>query len=433
MTDAKLLALPVPQQVLVVGRGGREHALVHALGQSGAKVYATRPNPGMAPLCRAVDVDPLDVDGVVAVAQQLQVDLVVVGPEAPLVAGLADALRAVGIATFGPGQDAAQLEGSKAFAKAFLVRHGIPTAAAEVVTDLDAAQAFVARVGAPLVVKADGLAAGKGVVVAETVAEAAAAVRSFLGDKTLGEAGATLLLEQFLTGPEVSALALCDGERILALDLARDHKRIFDGDKGDNTGGMGAVSPLPTVDAATLQRIRTEVLEPTLAGLKRDGLDFRGVIYAGIMLTPTGPQVLEYNVRFGDPEAQVLLPRLGAQLAPLLYAAARGALPSDLVLPPAPAAVTVVLAAAGYPATPRGGDVISGLAQAAGVPNAIVFHAGTKQLADGTIVTAGGRVLTVTGLGPDVAAARNVAYQAAGLIDFSGKQMRTDIAASVVG
>jgi phosphoribosylamine--glycine ligase len=207
MTDANLLALPVPQQVLVVGRGGREHALVHALGQSGAKVYATRPNPGMAPLCRAVDVDPLDVAGVVAVAQQLQVDLVVVGPEAPLVAGLADALRAVGIATFGPGQDAAQLEGSKAFAKAFLVRHGIPTAAAEVVSDLDAALAFVAKVGAPLVVKADGLAAGKGVVVAETVAEAEAAVQAFLGDKTLGQAGATLLLEQFLTGPEVSALA----------------------------------------------------------------------------------------------------------------------------------------------------------------------------------------------------------------------------------
>lgn len=432
MIDSLAVQLPVPGRVLVVGRGGREHALCHALVASGSQVFATRPNPGMAPICTAVDVDPVDVAGLVAAAQQLQIDLVVVGPEAPLVVGLADALRAVGIATFGPGQQAAQLEGSKAFAKAFLQRHGIPTAAAKVVTNLQDGLGFLQQHGAPIVVKADGLAAGKGVVVAQTQQEAEAALVAFLADKTLGEAGATVLLEQFLTGEEVSALALCDGQRIVALDLARDHKRIYDGDQGDNTGGMGAVSPLPTVDAATLERIRREVLAPTLAGLLADGLEFRGVIYAGVMLTPDGPQVLEYNVRFGDPEAQVLLPRLGQHTAALLYAAARGALPDALTLPEAPAAVTVVLAAAGYPGTPRPGDVIHGLQAAAAESGVLVFHAGTRQLPSGEVVTAGGRVLTVTGMGADVASARAAAYRGVAHIHFDGMQLRSDIANSVV-
>ncbi len=418
-------------KVLVVGKGGREHALVHGLWQSGAEVLATQPNPGMAQHARGVDIAPTDVAGILKVAQTEGVDLVVIGPEAPLVLGLADVLRANGMATFGPGQVAAQLEASKDFTKQFLNRHHIPTARHVTVTHLHAAKAALQTFSTPPVIKADGLAAGKGVVVPDTWAEAEAAVQAFLGDRTLGDAGATLVLEERLIGPEISALALCDGTTILPLDLARDHKRIFDGDQGDNTGGMGAVSPLPTVDAATRKRIHEDVLLPTLAGFQKDGLDFRGVIYAGIMLTSDGPKVLEYNVRFGDPEAQVLIPRLGARLADLLLATATGNLAGKSVPVDSPAAVTVVLAAAGYPGTPRTGDAISGLDVAAAMPNVLVFHAGTR--ADGAaVVTAGGRVLAVTGLGATVADARATAYQAAGKIDFAGKQMRRDIAASVI-
>ncbi len=418
-------------KVLVVGKGGREHALVHGLWQSGAEVLATQPNPGMAEHARAVDVAPTDIAGLLALAQTEHVDLVVIGPEAPLVLGLADVLRARGIATFGPGQAAAQLEASKDFTKKFLNRHGIPTARHVTVTELAAAKAALRTFAEPPVIKADGLAAGKGVVVPETWAQAEAAVQAFLGDRTLGAAGATLVLEERLVGPEISALALCDGKTLLALDLARDHKRIFDGDRGDNTGGMGAVSPLPNVDAATRARIDNEVLAPTLAGFLSDGLDFRGVIYAGVMLTADGPKVLEYNVRFGDPEAQVLIPRLGARLADLLLATATGQLAGRTLPADPPAAVTVVLAAAGYPATPRTGDAISGLAQAAARPDVLVFHAGTRA-EGGRVVTAGGRVLAVTGLGATVADARARAYAAAADIHFAGQQLRTDIASSVV-
>ena len=418
-------------KVLVVGKGGREHALVHGLWLSGAEVLATQPNPGMAQHARALDIAPTDVAGIVAAAQHEHVDLVVIGPEAPLVLGLADALRAGGVATFGPGRIAAQLEASKDFTKNFLNRHGIPTARHVTVTELDAARAALHTFASPPVIKADGLAAGKGVVVPDTWDEADAAVQAFLGDRTLGDAGATLVLEERLVGAEISALALCDGKTLLPLDLARDHKRIFDGDRGDNTGGMGAVCPLPTVDAATRARIDREILQPTLAGFVADGLDFRGVIYAGIMLTPDGPKVLEYNVRFGDPEAQVLIPRLGTHVADLLLAAAEGRLAGKSLPSDAPAAVTVVLAAAGYPAAPRTGDEIHGLASAAGHPDVLVFHAGTR--ADGDAVrTAGGRVLAVTGLGASVAQARTRAYAAAAAIEFDGMQLRTDIAASVL-
>ncbi len=418
-------------KVLVVGKGGREHALVHGLWLSGAEVLATQPNPGMAQHARAIDVAPTDVAGILAVAQAEHVDLVVIGPEAPLVLGLADVLRANGIAAFGPGKAAAQLEASKDFTKNFLNRHGIPTARHVTVTDLQAAKRALRTFAHPPVIKADGLAAGKGVAVPDTWEEAEAAVQAFLGDRTLGDAGATLVLEERLIGPEISALALCDGKTLLPFDLARDHKRIFDGDRGDNTGGMGAVSPLPTVDAATRARIDREVLQPTLAGFLADGLDFRGVIYAGIMLTADGPKVLEYNVRFGDPEAQVLIPRLGAQLADLLLATATGQLAGKTLPADAPAAVTVVLAAANYPATPRTGDLITGLDAASALSDVLVFHAGTQ--ADGAHVrTAGGRVLTVTGLGATVAQARARAYAAVAGIHFAGQQMRTDIAASVI-
>ncbi len=418
-------------KVLVVGKGGREHALVHGLWQSGAEVLATQPNPGMAQHARALAVAPTDVAGILAAAQAEHVDLVVIGPEAPLVLGLADVLRAHGFAVFGPGQAPAQLEASKDFTKKFLIRHGIPTARHVTVTDLTTARAALRTFATPPVIKADGLAAGKGVVVPDTWAEAEAAVQAFLGDRTLGEAGAKLVLEERLVGPEISALALCDGKTLLPLDLARDHKRILDGDRGDNTGGMGAVSPLPNVDAATRGRIDAEVLQPTLAGLLADGMEFRGVIYAGIMLTADGPKVLEYNVRFGDPEAQVLIPRLGARLADLLLAAATGQLAGQTLPHDVPAAVTVVLAAAGYPGTPRTGDVIHGLAAAAALPDVLVYHAGTQ--ADGaTVRTAGGRVLAVTGLGATVAQARARAYAGAAEIQFDGKQLRTDIASSVL-
>lgn len=417
-------------KVLVVGKGGREHALVHGLWLSGCKVLATQPNPGMAEHAQAVHVVPTDVRGILEVCEREKPDLVVIGPEAPLVLGLADVLRAHGFATFGPGKKAAQLEASKDFTKQFLQRHGIPTAKHVTVQSLDAALEALGQFATPPVVKADGLAAGKGVVVPETWEEAKAALQAFLADKTLGEAGAKVVLEERLVGPEVSALALCDGLQLLPLDLARDHKRILDGDRGENTGGMGAVSPLPNVNEAMRARILHEVLEPTLRGFLSDGLDFRGVIYAGIMLTADGPKVLEYNVRFGDPEAQVLIPRLGQHLGKLLLAAAKGELAEAQLPVDAPSAVTVVLAAANYPGTPRTGDEIEGLDAAGRHADVTVYHAGTA-LKDGKIVTAGGRVLTVTALGETVADARAKAYSAAREIRFAGMQMRTDIAASV--
>ena len=418
-------------KVLVVGKGGREHALVYGLAQSGAEVIATETNPGMARLARSLDLAPTDCPGILAAAQREAVDLVVIGPEAPLVLGLADLLRRHGIATFGPDRAAAALEASKDFTKQFLNRHAIPTARHVTVRSLQEALAELPSFTQPPVVKADGLAAGKGVVVPESWAEAEAALHAFLGARTLGDAGAVVVLEERLSGPEISALALCDGASILPLDLARDHKRIFDGDRGDNTGGMGAVSPLPQVSAAVRAQIDREVLAATLAGLRRDGLEFRGVLYAGIMLTADGPKVLEYNVRFGDPEAQVLIPRLGASLLALLHASATGSLAAQSLPLDAPAAVTVVLAAAGYPGQPRLGDPITGLERAAQVPNVLVFHAGTRLVGE-TTVTAGGRVLAVTGLGADVRQARDCAYAAAAHIEFAGKQLRTDIAASAL-
>lgn len=420
-------------RVLVVGRGGREHALVQALHASGCTVLATRPNPGMASHAAALDIDPLDIPGVLNAATTARVDLVVVGPEAPLVAGLADVLRARGIATFGPGKHGAHLEGSKAATKDFLVRHGIPTAQHWTCTSTAEALAIVRRHGAPIVVKADGLAAGKGVVVATTLAQAEAAILEFMEERSLGDAGATVVIEECLEGLELSAMALLDGTRFLALDPCRDHKRLRDGDAGPNTGGMGAVCPVPLPRELQV-RIQTTVLAASLAGLQRDGIDYRGVLYAGVMLTRDGPKVLEYNVRFGDPEAQVLLPRMGASFAQWALAAAQGRLDAiDSADPtPAPAAVTVVLAAAGYPQAPRTGDVITGVDAAETLPDVRVFHAATVRADDGTLRTAGGRVLSVTGLGADVRAARDAAYRGVDRIAFAGMQLRRDIAASVL-
>jgi phosphoribosylamine--glycine ligase len=426
-------------RVLVVGNGGREHALVWAAARAGAEVWATRPNPGMAALARSVAASPDDVPAVVASARAIGAELVLVGPEAPLVAGLADALRAAGIATFGPGSAGARLEASKAHTKAFLQRHGIPTARHRTCATLTESLDFLRHVGAPLVVKADGLAAGKGVVVAESVAEAEAAIAAFQGPtQTVGAAGAVLVLEERLVGPEVSALAICDGERLVGLDLCRDHKRLHDGDRGPNTGGMGACCPLTDVPPDVARRIRDDVLVPTLRGLRRDGIDFRGVIYAGLMLTADGPMVLEYNVRLGDPEAQVLLPRLGRSFLALAHAAATADLPRNkrdlehlAAAEDARPAVTVVLAAAGYPHAPRKGDTIHGLAEAQRTPDVLVFQAGTAAHGD-DVVTAGGRVLAVTGLGPTLAAARATAYAGAECIRFAGMQRRGDVAAAAL-
>lgn len=422
-------------RVLVVGSGGREHALVEALAAGGAEVHATRPNPGMARHAHAVDASPDDVGGIVAAAVRLGVGLVVVGPEAPLVAGIGNALRAAGIPCLGPDADGARLEGSKAFAKAFLDRHAIATARYRNCGSPAEALRALREFGAPIVVKADGLAGGKGVVVAECVADAEAAIASLQVERRLGSAGDVLVLEERLQGPELTVMALCDGERLLVLDTCRDFKRIGEGDCGDNTGGMGAVCPVPLA-ADLMARIDTDILQPTLRGLVRDGVHFRGVLYAGLMLTADGPKVLEYNVRFGDPEAQVLLPRLGGAFVDLALAAATGRLPAQAPAYDRRAAVTVVLAAAGYPAAPRIGDAIYGVEAAAAEADVHVFHAGTRNDGDGnqragTLRTSGGRVLAVTGLGATIASARAAAYRGVGRIRFDGMQVRPDIGRSL--
>ncbi|MSP91136.1 MAG: phosphoribosylamine--glycine ligase [Myxococcales bacterium] len=415
-------------RVLVVGNGGREHALVWAAVRAGAVVWATRPNPGMAPLCSALDLSATDIDGVVAAACALAIDLVLIGPEAPLVAGLADALRAAGVTVLGPGRSAARLEASKAFAKDFLARHGIPTARHRTCHTVSESMAFLAEFGAPVVVKADGLAAGKGVVVAETERDARAAIEAFQQRRHLGDAGATLVLEERLQGPEVSALALCDGERLVAFDLCRDHKRLGDGDTGPNTGGMGAVCPVPGVAREVHAAILQDVLLATVAGLRRDGLDYRGVLYAGVMLTPDGPKVLEYNVRFGDPEAQVLLPRLGRAFLPAAWQAARGCLAGPIEPEDARPAVAVVVAAPGYPSGPTAGAVVSGIA-AAEAGGTLVFQAGTAQCG-AHVVASGGRVLAVTALGSTFSAAIVRAYEGVACIGLAGGQFRRDIGAT---
>ena len=416
--------------ILVVGSGGREHALVWRLVQTGHHVIAAPGNPGIAPLaaCHAVAID--DHAGLIALAQGEAVDLVVVGPEAPLVAGLADELRARGIATFGPGAEGAQLEGSKAFSKEFFARHGIPTAPfaiAHTVAEADAAIAALAdAAGGGIVVKVDGLAAGKGVVVAADAAEARAAAREMLGGR-FGAAGARLVIEKRIRGREVSVLALTDGRHLDVLPAVEDHKTIFDGDEGPNTGGMGTVSPA-WITAPVMHRITHEILQPTVRGLAADGIDYRGVLYAGVMVDPAGaPWLLEYNCRFGDPETQPIMARLRGALGAVLAGAARGDMPVGALGWDARVAVCVVVAAAGYPAAPRTGDPIGGL-DAATAEDAVVFHAGTA-LQGGTLVSAGGRVLGVTALGISVDQARAKAYGAVDRIALEGKQVRRDIGA----
>ncbi|HKY67527.1 MAG TPA: phosphoribosylamine--glycine ligase, partial [Acidimicrobiales bacterium] len=375
-------------RVCVIGSGGREHALAHVLART-AEVVVTPGSPGIP---GSVAAPPAEIDA----------DLYVVGPEAPLVAGLADELRAAGRLVFGPGADGARLEGSKAWMKEVVEAAGVPTARYAAFTEVEPAVAYLRDMTGPWVIKTDGLAAGKGVLVSATLDAAVADVRAKLAGEAFGDAGRTVVIEEGMTGPELSLLAVCDGTRAVALAPAQDFKRIGDGDAGPNTGGMGAYSPVPGVDDALVADVVARFVEPTLAELRRRGIDYRGVLYAGLMLTPDGPRLVEFNVRFGDPEAQVVLPRLRTDLADLLAAAAAG----DLSTAPPPAfvddaCVTVVLASEGYPAAPRTGDAIAGIA-AAEASGAIVFCAGVAANDRGQLVTSGGRVLNVTGIGEDV-------------------------------
>ncbi|HOI10910.1 MAG TPA: phosphoribosylamine--glycine ligase [Myxococcota bacterium] len=418
-------------RILVVGNGGREHAMAWRLaGSPGVEVLITKGNGGTDDVARAIDVAPTDVDGVAAAARDLAVELVAVGPEAPLAAGLADRLIADGVRVFGPVAAAARLEASKAFSHEVMEAAGVPCARSWTFDDAGAALRHLETCPLPVVVKADGLAAGKGVVVATTRDEALGAARAFLVDGRLGAAGRTVVVEEFLAGQEASFMVMTDGEHVVPLAGARDHKRIFDGDRGPNTGGMGAYSPTPLLDDATRDALLATVIRPTLGELARRGIPYRGVLYAGLMFTADGPRVLEFNCRFGDPETQPVLYRLRGDLAEAMVACAEGRLDRvALAFDPRPA-VCVVLAAGGYPDAPRTGDAITGLAQADRIPDARVFHAGTRRQADGTVVTTGGRVLGVTAIGADFALARARAYEAARCIRFEGMQFRSDIGAS---
>ncbi|MEM6992202.1 MAG: phosphoribosylamine--glycine ligase [Myxococcota bacterium] len=423
-------------RALVIGSGGREHALCWRLTHESHEVHAAPGSDGIAQSATChPEVDASDHDAVTKLASSLGVDVVIVGPEAPLVAGLADRLRAAGVPTFGPGARAAELEGSKATAKAFMARAGIPTAAHRTVTELSQAvevvDEFVERFGVPPVVKADGLAAGKGVVVAQTADEAKDALRAMMADGAHGGAGRTCVLEQRLVGKEVSLFVLTDGTRARTLLPAADHKRIGEGDTGPNTGGMGAYVPAPVFDAAVSDKARSRIVAPTLAALAEEKRPFVGVLFIGLMIDPSGdPFVIEYNCRFGDPEIQPLLFGASEPVAEHLLAAARGEL-SDGTLSGRPA-VTVVAASAGYPASSRKGDVITGLDVADGQPDVQVFHAGTQRDSDGRWVTHGGRVLGVCARADTLAEALPRAYAAAAQIRFDGMQLRRDIGAQAV-
>ena len=428
----------MPTRVLIVGGGGREHALAWKLaGEPGVNEVIVAPgSAGIAtePRVRCVPVDPMDGQAVVAVARSVAAELVVVGPEAPLAAGVADALREAGFAVFGPSAEAARIESSKAFCHEIARAAGVRMARAEVFDHAARAIAFAVELsagGAGCVVKADGLAAGKGVTVCDDAVQAEMAIRALFAEA--GAVGATVVVEERLVGPEASLIALCDGRDAVALPVARDHKRLGDGDTGPNTGGMGAYSPLADLPDDEAVSLAERIHRPILAELARRGTPFRGALYAGLMLTADGPVLLECNARFGDPETQAILPRLATALGPILLAAARGALPPGLAsLPTLPgAAVAIVFASDGYPYRPQPGGRIDGLADAEGT-GALVFHAGTTHEADGTWRTAGGRVLAVVGRGVDLECAHEAAEIAAHAISFDGAQRRHDIGGSLV-
>ena len=414
--------------VLLVGGGGREHALAWKLAQSPdlGRMIAAPGNPGIAAHARRVSIKDTAIDKLVALAQEERPDLVVIGPEAPLALGLADRLRAAGLAVFGGSAAAARLESSKAFAKDLMTRHRIPTARFGTFRDAEAARRHARELGAPLVVKADGLAAGKGVIVCRTLEEADRAIAQCLETRAFGDAGLTVVVEEFLVGEEASFFALSDGATVLPLTAAQDHKTVLDGDRGPNTGGMGAYSPAPVMDAAMQERVMATIVRPTIAAMAEEGAPYTGVLFVGLMITAEGPKVIEFNCRFGDPECQAILPRLEDDLLALLLAAATGK-----GLPPAltwstQSSVCVVMTSAGYPGPYETGRAITGVEAAAALPGVNVFHAGTA-LADGALVTAGGRVLGVQARGADVSAAIRTAYAAVERIRFDGAHYRRDI------
>ncbi len=420
------------RKVLVLGGGGREHALASALARSPSvsEVASAPGNPGTAGLGPSHAVDTEDPAAVVALAERLGTDLVVVGPEAPLVAGVVDALTAAGIAAFGPPAAAAAVEGSKAFAKEIMTAAGAPTGGAVATSDPHEAYAALERFGGPYVVKADGLAAGKGVRICAEQAEAREAVDACLVRGVFGAAGSRVVIEEFLAGPERSVFGVCDGTEVVLLEPAQDYKRALDGDGGLNTGGMGAYTPVPGFALADVDHLVDLVFRPVLAELADRGTPYRGLLYAGLVETADGPKLLEFNARFGDPETQAILPRVASDLGELLWAAATGSVAGHQVAWRPEAAVTVVLASGGYPGSYPTGVPIAGVEVAGELPGVEVFHAGTRRDGD-RLVTAGGRVLAVTALGPDVAAARSRAYEAADHITFDGLHRRADIAAGV--
>jgi phosphoribosylamine--glycine ligase len=423
-------------KILVVGSGGREHALGWKLRQSPlvTELISAPGNPGLAELGRCVAIKADDARELAALAMREQVSLVVIGPEAAAAAGLADALKQVGVPCFGPSKAAAELEASKAFMKEFCVRHGVPTAEYKVFDDAIHAKAYLGDREPPYVIKADGLAAGKGVVIAETRREADAAIDEILFLRKFGTAGQRIVIEDFLPGEEASFFALCDGETAVPLVAAQDHKRAYDQDKGPNTGGMGAYSPAPIFTDAVRDQTMEQIILPTLRGMKAEGRPFVGVLFAGLMITPAGPKLIEFNVRFGDPECQTLMRRLNSDLAPVLLAAAKGELASAPTLEwDARPAVTVVYAAQGYPDEPLTGSVIRGLAKAQAVEGVEIFHAGTKLDDDGLLRAAGGRVLNVTAIGETLKDAVARAYDAVNRIDWPGGFCRRDIGWRALG
>jgi phosphoribosylamine--glycine ligase len=414
-------------KVLLVGSGGREHALAWKIAQSPLvdTLFAAPGNPGIARHARCVPI-PIDAhDELVKLAERERIDFTIVGPEAPLVAGLADQFAARGLLALGPAAKAAQLEGSKAYSKRLMARHAIPTARFETFVDPEEARRYCQALGAPLVVKADGLAAGKGAIVCTTLEEAARATRACMEERVFGTAGLTVVVEEFLRGDEISFFALANGVDAVALGVAQDHKTVFDGDRGPNTGGMGAYSPVPGFDAALERRVMDTIVRPTITALAREGAPYRGVLFVGLMLTTDGPKVLEYNCRWGDPECQVIMTRVDEDIVPLLLAAAKGAaLPARVAWKPDPA-VCVNLVSGGYPGRYATGLSIAGVESAA-LDGVHVFHAGTAER-DGRLVTAGGRVLGVTATGRDVRDAIARAYAAVGTITFEGVHYRRDI------
>jgi len=420
-------------KILVIGGGGREHTLVWKLKQTPRvkALYCAPGNGGIAQCATCVPITANDVPSLVEFARKESIDLTVVGPEAPLCAGIVDAFQDAGLRIFGPTARAARVEGSKIFAKELMTRYNVPTAPARIFDDADEAITYARSIGTPLVVKADGLAAGKGVTVCSTEAEAVAAIKRTMRERAFGAAGDRVLVEQKLTGEEASVLAFVSGESFVLMESSQDHKPVFDGDTGPNTGGMGAYSPTPAVGRRTWERIREEVFERVVAGMAAEGLDYHGVLYAGLMITPEGPQVLEFNVRFGDPETQAMLPRLEDDLVDVLESVIDGTLAGSELCWANRAAVCVVLASGGYPGSYEKGKVITGLEDVEGTPDVIVFHAGTRLDGD-RLVTAGGRVLGVTGLGRTLEAAIERTYNAVEMIKFDGAHFRTDIGAKAL-